>query len=82
MSSDETINTFRKFAPGCDLAFVPDALADFVRTRSESRMMVVPNGSIQSCSAQIVSLLPGCKRLRTTWCGSEAARRNGTTLIW
>lgn len=47
VSSDETINTFRKFAPGCDLAVcVSDALADLVREEIGIRnVLVVPNGS-------------------------------------
>ena len=47
VSSDETINTFRKYAPGCDLAVcVSDALADFVRDEiGVKNVLVVPNGS-------------------------------------
>ena len=47
VSSDETISTFRKFAPGCDLAVcVSAALADFVRDElGIKNVLVVPNGS-------------------------------------
>ena len=47
MSSDETINTFRKYAPRCDLAVcVSAALADFVRDEiGIKNVLVVPNGS-------------------------------------
>lgn len=47
LSSDETILTFRKYAPGCDLAVcVSDALADFVRDEIGIKtVLVVPNGS-------------------------------------
>jgi len=47
IDSDESINTFRKYAPGCDLAVcVSDALADFVRDElGIKNVLVVPNGS-------------------------------------
>lgn len=47
VSSHETINTFRKYAPGCDLAVcVSDALADFVRDEiGIKNLLIVPNGS-------------------------------------
>ena len=47
VSSDTTINTFRKYAPGCDLAIcVSDTLADFVRDEiGIKNVLIVPNGS-------------------------------------
>lgn len=47
VDSNESINTFRKFGPGCDLAVcVSDALADYVREElGIKRVLVVPNGS-------------------------------------
>lgn len=47
VSSDTNIDTFRKYAPGCDLAVcVSDALGDFVRDEiGIKNVLVVPNGS-------------------------------------
>lgn len=47
INTEENINNFRKYSPGCDLAIcVSDALADFVREEiGIKNVLVVPNGS-------------------------------------